>query len=257
VTSPLSADYDEIGGGYTSTRTTDPRLAAAIWGALGDAQSVLNVGAGAGAYEPPGRELIALEPSEVMIAQRPAGAAPVMRGRAEAIPLRDDSVDVAMSVLSDHHWRDRRAGMTEMRRVARKRVVIFNQNPALWPLYWFSEEYLPGFKDLIPTGYREPGAWERELRLVLGEISIEAVPIPHDCQDGFYGAWWRRPQAFLDPRVRAGISVFSRVSAEEVERGIARLRSDLDSGAWAERHADLLELDELDLGYRVVVARMA
>lgn len=251
---PLGADYDEIGGDYTSTRTTDPRLAAAIWGALGDARSVVNVGAGAGAYEPPGRDVIGIEPSEVMIAQRPESAAPVMRGSAEAIPLRDDSVDAAMAVLSDHHWRDRRAGMSEMRRVARQRVVIFNQNPALCELFWFSEEYLPGFYELIPKGYREPGGWERELRMLLGEITIEPLAIPHDCKDGFYGAWWRRPHAFLDPRVRAGISVFSRVGAEEVEQALAALKQDLDSGEWERRHADLLQLDELDLGYRLVIA---
>jgi SAM-dependent methyltransferase len=248
------AEYDEIGRSYTATRREDPRLAAAIWAALGDAESVLNVGAGAGAYEPSDREVLALEPSEVMIAQRPEGAAPVMQGGAEAIPLRDGSVDAAMAILSDHHWTDRRAGLGEMRRVARRRVLLMNVDPAEFSArFWFSAEYLPGFVDLAGA-YRQPGLWERELRMLLGQVRIEPLPIPHDCVDGFFGAHWRRPEAFLDQTVRDGISVFARVDSEEVERAIAQLRADLDSGAWQERHGDLLGLDELDLGYKLVIA---
>ncbi len=246
--------YDEIGHSYTATRHEDPKLAAAIWAGLGDARSVLNVGAGAGAYEPRDREVLAIEPSEVMIAQRPEGAAPVMRGTAESIPLRDDSVDAAMAVLSDHHWRDRRAGLTEMRRVARRRVVLFNFNSAEFARFWFATEYLPEFMDLIAPGYRAPGRWEQELRMLLGPIRIEPVPIPHDCRDGFFGAYWRRPHAFLDKTVRDGISVFQRVPAASTERAVAALSADLESGAWHERHRDLLDRDELDLGYRLVVA---
>jgi SAM-dependent methyltransferase len=253
---PMSegVSYDDIGRSYTATRREDPRLAAAIWAALGDAQSVLNVGAGAGAYEPRDREVLALEPSEVMIAQRPEGAAPVMRGTAEAIPLRDASVDAAMAILSDHHWRDRRAGVSEMRRVARKRVVIFNIDPAQFAKFWFAAEYLPESMELVAPGYRQPGYWDRELRMLLGMIRIEPVPIPHDCADGFFGAYWRRPELLLDPAVRSGISVFSRLEPSSVERAIADLRADLDSGVWQDRHRELLGLDELDLGYRVVIA---
>jgi SAM-dependent methyltransferase len=251
------AEYDEIGRGYTITRREDPRLAAAIWAALGDARSVLNVGAGAGAYEPRDREVLALEPSEVMIAQRPEGAAPVMRGSAEAIPLRTDSVDAAMAVLSDHHWSDRRAGLSEMRRVGRRRVVLFNADPGEFARFWLSMEYLPGFVELIPPRYRRSGTWESELRRLFGEIRIEPVPIPHDCVDGFFGAYWRRPRAFLDARVRDGISVFARVGAAETEHAVAALRADLDSGAWEARHGDLLEREELDLGYRLVIAELS
>jgi SAM-dependent methyltransferase len=250
----VRAEYDDIGRSYTVTRREDPRLAAAIWAALGDAESVLNVGAGAGAYEPTDREVLALDPSEVMIAQRPRGAAPVMRGSAEAIPLRDGSVDAAMAVLSDHHWHERRAGIVEMRRVARKRVVLFNADPAEFARFWFSVEYLPGFVGLIEAGYREPGVWERELRMLLGPIRVESVPIPHDCVDGFFGAYWRRPELLLDETVRNGISVFAKVEPEEVERAIGELRADLESGAWQGRHSDLLDLDELDLGYKLVIA---
>jgi SAM-dependent methyltransferase len=249
--------YDDIGRSYTATRREDPRLAAAIWAALGDAKSVLNVGAGAGAYEPRDREVLALEPSEVMIAQRPEGLAPVLRGRVESIPLRDDSVDAAMAVLSDHHWSDRRTGLAEMRRVARERVVLFNFRPSEFARFWFATEYLPGFMDLIAAGYKRPGVWERELRMMLGEVRIEPVPIPHDCLDGFFGAYWRRPELLLDETVRKGISVFSRVPADEVRHAVTQLRADLDSGAWRERHRHLLELEELDLGYTLVIAEFA
>jgi SAM-dependent methyltransferase len=254
----LRASYDEIGRTYTATRREDPRLQAAIWRALGDARSVLNVGAGAGAYEPPDREVIALDPSEVMIAQRPAGAAPVLRGSAEEIPLADRSVDAAMAILTDHHWRDRRAGLREMCRVARRRVVLFNADPALVGLFWLTTEYLPGFRDLIPPPYTRRGVWEDELRELLGpKVRIEPVPIPHDCVDGFYGAFWRRPAVYLDPATRRGISVFSRLDKREIESGLAKLGADLESGAWEERHKDLLTLDELDLGYRLVIATLA
>jgi SAM-dependent methyltransferase len=248
--------YDEIGRRYTATRRTDARLAAAIWSGLGDARSVLNVGAGSGNYEPADRELIALEPSDVMIAQRPPGSARVIQASAEEIPLPDDSVDAAMAVLSDHHWRDRAAGLREMARVARRRVVLFNLDPAHWNRFWLNAEYLPCALELVRERYRSPGVWEAELRELLGgELTIEAVPIPHDCADGFYGAFWRRPRAYLDPLVRASISVFARLPRAELDQGLAALGRDLDSGDWERRHADLLALEELELGYRLVVAQ--
>jgi SAM-dependent methyltransferase len=250
--------YDRIGTTYTSTRRPDPRIERAIYDALGDARSVINVGAGAGGYEPADREVVAVEPSRVMIAQRPAGAAPVIRAEAESLPLQDGSFDAAMAVLSDHHWKDRRGGLQELRRVARRRVVLFNIDPARANALWMTTEYLPAFLDLIEPRYREPGYWERELRSILGDVlRLQEVPIPHDCADGFYGAFWRRPHAYLDPVVRAGISVFAQLDPGDVEHGIATLEKDLESGAWVRRHRDLLALDELSLGYYVVVAELA
>jgi SAM-dependent methyltransferase len=246
--------YDRIGRTYASTRRPDPRIAAAIWDALGDARTVLNVGAGAGNYEPSDRELVALEPSPVMIAQRPPGSARVVAGRAEELPFEDDSFDAVMAVLSDHHWSDRRRGLRELRRVARGRVVLFNANPAQADLFWLTTEYLPVFGDLIPPRYREPGAWKRELRSTLGEVELIPVPVPHDCTDGFYGAYWRRPEAYLDPVVRAGISVFAQLSSGAVDRAIEALSADLETGRWQERHRELLTMDELHLGYYVIVA---
>ena len=249
--------YDRIGTTYTSTRRPDPRIERAIHDALGDAQSVINVGAGAGGYEPTDREVVAVEPSPVMIAQRPAGAARVIRAEAESLPFPDGSFDAAMSVLSDHHWKDRRRGLQELRRVARRRVVLFNIDPARADALWMTTEYLPAFLDLIEPRYRREGYWESELRSIFGTVRIKEVPIPHDCADGFYGAFWRRPHAYLDPVVRAGISVFAQLDPGHVERGIAALASDLESGAWERRHRDLLALDELSLDYYVVVAELA
>lgn len=246
--------YDRIGRSYTTTRRPDPRIAATIWDALGDAWTVLNVGAGAGNYEPTDRELTALEPSPVMIAQRPPGAARVVQARAEELPFADDSFDAVMAVLSDHHWTDRGRGLRELRRVARQRVVLFNANPAEADLFWFTTEYLPVFCDLIPPRYRQPGVWEGELRSTLGELELSPVPVPHDCTDGFYGAYWRRPEAYLRPEVRAGISVFSQLSSGAVDRALEELSADLETGRWHERHRELLKMDELHLGYYVIVA---
>jgi SAM-dependent methyltransferase len=249
--------YDRIGRTYSATRRADPRLQSAIGEALADAASVVNVGAGAGGYEPDDRELVAVEPSAVMIAQRRAGSAPVIEARAEQLPFADGAFDAAMAVLSDHHWRDRPQGLRELRRVARKRVVLFNADPGENARFWMTTEYLPAFAELIDVRYRAPGSWESELRAILGEVSLVAVPIPHDCSDGFYGAFWRRPHAFLDPQVRGGISVFAQLHRDHVQQGLRALASDLETGAWHERHRDLLELEQLHLGYYVVVAELA
>jgi SAM-dependent methyltransferase len=208
---------------------------------------VLNVGAGTGAYEPRDREVVAVEPSETMIAQRPAGAAPVVRAQAEELPFEDSSFDGAMAVLSDHHWEDHARGLAELRRVAR-RVVLFTWEPATARDTWVVRDYFPRFEELIPQGYRLERTLER-----LGGARREVVPIPHDCRDGFFHAYWRRPHAYLDPKVRAGISVFALMEPAAVREGLERLRRDLESGAWQARNSHLLDLDELDAGYRLVV----
>jgi SAM-dependent methyltransferase len=215
---------------------------------------VLNVGAGAGAYEPPDREVVAVEPSQVMIAQRPRGSAPVVCARSEALPFPDASFDAVMAVFSDHHWSDRAAGLREARRVARSRVVLLNADPSLMARYWLTAEYLTGFLDLYPDRLRSARAWKADLEQHLGPVRLAVIPIPHDCRDGFYAAYWRRPEAYLDPRVRDNISVFARLPQRHVEQAIAQLAGDLESGAWQRRHADLLDLEHLDVGCRVIVA---
>lgn len=241
--------YDRIGRDYNATRRPDPRLAARVHGALGAARTVVNVGAGTGGYEPEDREVLAVEPSDVMIAQRPAGAAPVMQATAEALPFPDGAFDAAMTVLSDHHWADRAGGLRELRRVARQRVVVLTFDSAMWDCSWLTRDYV----GRPPSLTQGPGMPIGEIAAHLGGARIETVPIPYDCTDGFLHAYWRRPEAYLDPEVRANISVFAALDAAEVEDGMARLAADLASGAWHERHGELVERRELDLGYRLLV----
>lgn len=240
--------YDTIGVGYSAARRPDPQIAARILNALGDARRVVNVGAGTGSYEPDDRMVVAVEPSEVMLAQRPAVAAPAVRGFAEALPFRNDAFDAVMGVLTVHHWTDLVAGLAELCRVAPRRVVLAFEEPQS-ATYWLAD-YFPETAAVEAT--RAP----RIEQVVdgLGADRVEVVPVPCDCADGFAGAYWRRPEAYLDPAVRAGISSLAVLGPDELEPGLTRLRADLDSGAWHERHADLLGLEELDLGYRLLIA---
>lgn len=242
--------YDVMGVGYSNTRREEPRIARAIWAALGDAASVANIGAGAGSYEPRDRDVIAIEPSEIMIAQRAADAAPAIQGVAEAIPLPDDSVDAAMAVITDHHWSDRPRGLAEMRRIARRRVVALTLDFSPRFEFWLMRDYLTEYWSLEMD--RAPGLYELG---VASSAAIAPVPVPHDCIDGFGLSFWRRPEAYLDPRVRAGISFFHQLGSEHVGQAMERLAADLASGAWAERNSELIELEELDLGLRLVVWR--
>jgi SAM-dependent methyltransferase len=246
----MAARYDAIGRTYTTTRATDPRIAARIWAALGDARTVVNVGAGTGSYEPPDREVTAVDPSEVMLAQRGPDAAPAVLGVAEALPFDDRSFDAAMAVLTLHHWSDWRAGCAELRRVARDRVVVFSWDPTYAGRMWLGPEYFGRFGYEDVAGF--PSLADQAAAL---QAEVEVLPVPWDCRDGFFSAFWRRPEAYLDPMVRAGISTLAKRSEAELAEGLARLRADIASGAWARRHADLLALEELDLGYRLLVSR--
>jgi SAM-dependent methyltransferase len=242
--------YDTIGATYTVTRRTDPRIAAAIWAALGDARTVLNVGAGTGSYEPPDRDVTAVEPSALMRAQRPAGAARCVAAVAERLPFADRSFDVAMAVSTLHHWPDPIAGLRELRRVAR-RVVVFTHEDghAGWlHRFWLTRDYQPDDAALVAG--RPPLA---ELAGAIG-ARVEPVPIPWDCADGLFEAYWRRPEAYLDDEVRRGVSIWARVGPETERRVVRDLRADLASGRWAERNRQLLTLDAADLGLRLLVA---
>ena len=244
--------YDSIGQTYRSTRRPDPRIAAAIAEALGDAASVVNVGAGAGSYEPE-QTIAAVEPSMVMIAQRPGGSASAVQAVAEQIPLRDQCADAAMAVLTVHHWSDVAAGVSEMRRIARRRLVFFTWYPRVFTgSFWLLSEYLPeaGKAD---AAMAEP---VRVLARLLGDAEVRPVPIPHDCMDGFAAAYWRRPEAYLDPTVRAGISLLAMTGEGALRTGLTRLADDLRTGRWQDNHADLLQLDSLDVGYRLVIAEL-
>jgi hypothetical protein len=247
----MSSDqlFDTIGATYAATRPTDPRLAARIWAALGDARTVVNVGAGTGAYEPPDRQVTAVEPSAVMRAQRPAGAAPCVPGVAGRLPFADGSFDAAMAVSTDQHWPDPIAGYREMQRVAR-RVVTFHYDIAhLEASFWLIRDYLPEHAQLSAG---RPTLTERASAI---GGRLEPVLIPWDCCDGNFPSYWRRPEAYLDERVRRSVSVWHQVGPAAEERAVRDLRADLDSGRWAERNRDLLDLDEMDLGARLLIAR--
>lgn len=239
--------YDSIGRGYSAFRKPDPRIARAIEEALGDARSVLNVGAGTGSYEPPRRTVLAVEPSEVMIRQRPAGSAPFVRGSADALPVETASIDAAMAVLSVHHWPDPERGLREMARAARERVVLLTWVPD-GPPFWLTEDYFPEILSHDRTIFPATATLRALLERTIGPTSIEPVPVPHDCTDGFLCAYWRRPELYLNAERRGAISSFGRIDAGP---GVERLRADLASGRWSDRNRALLELDALDVGYRL------
>ncbi len=240
--------YDTIGATYTVTRRTEPRIAAQVWTALGEARTVLNVGAGTGSYEPSDRDVTAVEPSAVMRAQRPAGAARCVAAKAEYLPFQDQSFEAAMAFATVHHWQDPIGGLLEMRRVAR-RVVVFtcDTSERSWrSKFWLTRDYLPE----VPASRVGLAS---ELAGVIG-ARMEPVLIPWDCADGFFEAYWRRPEAYLDERVRRGISMFARVGPEAEQRAVRRLRDDLASGRWVERNRDLLDRDAAELGLRLLIA---
>ncbi len=238
--------YDRIGRNYSVGRRTDPRIAARIWEALGDAERVLNIGAGTGSYEPLDRHVIAVEPSRVMRVQRPPEAAPCVSAVAEALPFADNSFDAALAVLTDHHWSEPIQGFLEMRRVAR-RVVVFQWDETWFDRFWLVRDYLP---ELVRPSPRPPLA----ARAAVIVAAMEAVPIPWDCVDGFFHAYWRRPEAYLDDDVRRCTSVWARLGPRIERRAISALQEDLESFAWHKRNDALLELVEADLGARLLVA---
>jgi SAM-dependent methyltransferase len=242
----MQTPYDTIGIDYSKLRKPDHRIAGLIEGALGPAQAILNVGAGAGSYEPSGRKITAIEPSLEMIRQRPASAATVVQGSAEELPFADNSFDASMAILTVHHWKDQAKGLKEMRRVTRGPIVILTYDPSFRG-FWLAD-YIPQLISLDEAQMPRMTKYEEWL----GPVRIEPVPIPYDCTDGFLCAYWRRPAAYLEPRVRAAISSFWAVG--DVSEALARLELDLATGDWARHQAGLTGLDELDCGYRLVTA---
>src|SRR5262245_34334824 len=241
--------YDQIGIGYSDYRRPDPRIAARIEAALGTCRRVLNVGAGAGSYEPTTRTVVAVEPSAAMMRQRRQAAAGVIQANAVQLPFKDRSFDASLAILTIHHWPDKARGLAELRRVARERVVILTWDPE-HAAFWLIQDYLPE----ITAIDRRDFPTLREIESALGPVETEVVSIPADCVDGFLGAYWRRPAAYLDPRVRAAISIFSKLDATAA---MTRLEADLADGTWNARHGELLARSELDVGYRLIVAKCA
>jgi SAM-dependent methyltransferase len=242
----VQATYDDtLGEGYAGRRRPDPRIEKAIVAALADASSVINVGAGTGSYEPTDRSVLAIEPSSVMIRQRSSGAALCVRASAESLPVADGTFDAAMAVLTMHHWSDWRRGLRELRRVARQRIVLLTfANGAAD--FWLTRDYFPELvaldRQIMPS--------LQALAAELGAFQSMPLLVPHDCRDGFLGAYWRRPEIYLDPAARRSMSSFAKIEADP---GLSKLARDLESGVWRERNAAILDLDALDLGYRLLV----
>lgn len=247
------ATYDRIGLGYSAVRQPEPTIAARLEAALGDAASVLNVGAGTGSYEPRDREVTAVEPSQQMIAQRPPGSAPVVEGVAEDLPFEAGSFDAAMAVITVHHWSDVRKGLAEMVRVARQRVVLLTFDPTPAENLWLVRDYFPGALEYHVRAM-PPIA---DLTTALPNPTVESISIPRDCADGFFIGLWDRPEMHLDPAVRRASSVWHALPQEEIDAGLTQLAADLDSGDWERRHGHLRELPELDVGLRLVVSKLA
>ena len=242
--------YDTIGLGYRRHRRADPHIAEHIFARLGSAKSVLNVGAGTGSYEPADRKVIAIEPSEIMIGQRSQTCAPCIQAESEALPFRDGAFDAAMAVLTVHHWSRLAEGLREMRRVARLKIVIVTWDPECHEKFWLTRDYLPEILDHDRARFPKLATLEEQL----GPLDIGPLLIPHDCTDGFRGAYWRRPEAYLDSEIRQSISSFSQLDSAVVEEAMSRLAADLKSGAWACRNEGILSQEAADLGYRIVRA---
>ena len=240
--------YDRLYKTYGQWRRPDPRIAAHIDRALAGATSVVNVGAGLGSYEPTDRLVVAVEPSAAMVAQRPPTAAPAARATAIALPFRAAAFDAALAILTLHHWSDWRIGVAELVRVARERIVIFTWDPAAKG-FWLVRDYFPEIMAIDRRAFPMPAA----IAATIGAANVIPVPIPWGCTDGFLGAYWRRPSAYLDPGVRGTISSFAKIAG--ADQGLARLERDLADGTWLARNGHLLERDELDVGYRLVVGR--
>jgi SAM-dependent methyltransferase len=244
--------YDEIGRGYAAVRVEDPRLARPIWEALADARTVVNVGAGAGSYEPRERVVVAVEPSAVMIAQRPAGAGPAVLAAAERLRFPDKSFDAAMAVITLHHWDDVDTGLRELRRVARRRVVIVTFDPALETDLWIARDYI---REHVVRTFSSLPPISRILE-TFPDAEVRPLLVPNDCNDRMFAALWGRPEEYLDPDVRAATSVWQRLPADVVARAIDDLRRDLASGDWDERYGHLRTTPEYDAGLRLITAEL-
>ena len=244
-------DYEANGRGYAVRRRPDPRIAALVHTALGDARTVINVGAGAGSYEPEDRHVVAVEPAAAMRAQRPRHRAPALDATAERLPFDDDSFDAAMATITIHQWSDLDAGLRELRRVSRGPVVILTFDAEALLDFWLNE-YVP---EVIATERVRFPAIDHVVGVLGGAVEILDVPVPIDCADGFGEAYYGRPEAFLDDDVRAAQSGWVLTDPDAVARGVARLAADLGSGAWDERHGHLRTQPEHVGAVRLIVAR--
>lgn len=245
----MDAIYDDIGNNYSVTRGTDPKIAKQLYEELHGATRIVNIGAGTGSYEPADIEVVAVEPSSVMISQRKAGSHRVEQAFAEKLPFEDRSFSHAMTVLSMHHWQDRGRAFQEINRVATEKFVAITWDPASEP-FWLTRDYFPEIYEMDTLIF--PAL--EELNDYFDEVTIRPLQIPSDCQDGFLTAFWKRPEAYLNSQVRQAMSPFSKI--KNLSEGLQKLRDDLASGVWARKNQAILDASHLDVGYRLISARI-
>jgi len=245
----MKALYDQIGIDYATQRQSDPRIAAQLWKLLENAKRIVNIGAGSGSYEPHDIELVAVEPSKEMIKQRKANKHLVIKTSAEDLPFKDNSFTHALTILSMHHWADRNKAFTEINRVTTDRFVAVSWNPNASP-FWLTRDYFP---ELYETDQKIFPTLE-EFQRHFNDVQITPLLIPEDCIDGFLAAYWKRPEAYLNPKVRQSISTFSKL--KQLDTGLKKLEDDLKSGAWKQRNRDILNKSALDAGYILITANV-
>lgn len=245
------ANYSVIGRGYAEYRKPDPRIIASITAAFGDARTIVNVGAGAGSYEPTDREVTAVEPSAAMRAQRPASLAPAIDATAEALPFADDAFGAALASFTVHQWGDLDAGLRELRRVTSGPVVVLTCDPDRLDRSWIAE-YAP---EVIATEARRYPPISRIAEGLGGVVEVSSIRIPLDCTDGFSEAYYGRPEALLDPGARLANSAWSFVGDSVAERFEKELRADLDSGKWDAKYGELRTTETFDGSLRLIVSR--
>ena len=237
--------YNKIGKSYALGRRTDPEIEAQIHAKLQGATSILNVGAGTGSYEPSDIMVTAVEPSEAMISQRKLSSAPVTKAQAENLPFDDASFSHCMTILSMHHWDNRKKGFAEIKRVTRDRFVAITWDPDSEP-FWLTRDYFPEIYDIDKRTFPRLSEFEKSFE----NIEVSVLKIPANCIDGFLAAYWRKPEAYLDETVRANISTFTKIP--DLNKGLDQLQNDIKSGAWKLKNGDLLKAEYLDAGYRIV-----
>ena len=245
----MDAIYDDIGNNYSVTRCTDPKIAKQLYDELQGATRIVNIGAGTGSYEPENIELVAVEPSAVMISQRKAGSHRVEQAFAEKLPFENSSFSHAMTVLSMHHWENRARAFNEINRVTTEKFVAITWDPKSEP-FWLTRDYFPEIYEMDKLIF--PNL--EELNEYFDEVTIRPLQIPSDCKDGFLTAFWKRPEAYLSPNVRQAMSPFSKV--KNLAEGLQKLEDDLASGVWARNNQAILDASYLDVGYRLISAKV-
>ena len=245
----MNATYDDIGNNYSVTRGTDPKIAEQLYAELHGATRIVNIGAGTGSYEPENIDLVAVEPSSIMISQRKVGSHRVEQAFAEKLPFDDKSFSHAMTVLSMHHWQDRARAFQEINRVTTEKFVAITWDPISEP-FWLTRDYFPEIYEMDKRIFPDL----EELNDYFDEVTIRPLQVPSDCQDGFLAAFWKRPAAYLSHNVRQAMSPFSKIKT--LSEGLQKLEDDLANGAWARNNHTLLDLSDLDVGYRLIAAKV-